>query len=101
MAIPFTKVRTKLGLDDTFGFGRHKGYTVLEIIKDRPEYISWLIANTDLKFYESVYDELLRHIAPAPHRSKPKSRRNNGYLYNRYPDYDTDYLGDWFDDAPF
>lgn len=62
MSIPFSKVRTKLGLDDVLPFGKYAGDTVLEIIKDRPQYISWLIQNTSLKFYPSVHEELGRHL---------------------------------------
>ena len=96
MAIPLLKVRTKLGLDDTLGFGRHLGYTILEILKDRPEYISWLMQNTEIQFYDSVYNELMKRQAPVA-RAKPK---HNPYGY-MMPDYDTDTLGDWFDDVPF
>ena len=96
MAKSFSEIRTKLGLDDTLGFGAHLGYTVLEIIKYRPHYITWLMNNTDLKFYDSVYNELFKQLAPVA-RAKPK---HNPYGY-MMPDYDTDTLGDWFDDVPF
>ena len=95
MSKPFTKLKgTTLGLDDQLGFGRHKGYTILEILKDRPAYITWLIANTDLKFYQSVHEELYKYTADkAPAK------------YHKYfVGYDHDTLGDWgdpFDDVPF
>ena len=41
-------------MDDVLPFGRHQGYTVREIVKDRPQYISWLMNNTGLKFSKTV-----------------------------------------------
>lgn len=94
MAKAFNKLRNPaLGLDDIIPFGRHAGYSVLEIMKDRPSYISWLIVNTDVKFYPSVHNELYRYLAK--HVPKHKSTRFVGY------DHDT--LSDWCDpfDQPF
>lgn len=62
MAISFGKIRNNLGLRDILPFGRYQGYSVLEIVKDRPSYISWLIQNTELKFDKPVHDELARHL---------------------------------------
>lgn len=97
MAIAFKNVRAKLGLDDTLPFEKYRGYTVLEVLKYRPTYISWLMQNTDTKFYQSVHDELLRQIL---RHDKP---RGAGKYRNstRMPDYDHDTLGEWFDDVPF
>ncbi len=98
MPIPFTKIKNRFGLDDVMPFGRHQGYTVLEIIKDRPSYISWLIQNTNLKFYESVHDELSRYLV------KHVPRGVGNYTWKGYPDYDHDTCGEWSDwdaDVPF
>ena len=100
MAIPFTKIKNRFGLDDVMPFGRHQGYTVLEIIKDRPTYISWLIQNTNLKFYESVHDELSRYLK----HHIPAGAGN--YTWQGKPKYDWDQRGlsdfdDYFDDVPF
>lgn len=92
MAIPFKKIKSKLGLDDTLPFGRHQGYTVEEILKDRPQYIAWLMTNTSLKFYPSVHELL--------------DTQNVQKLFNTlirkevymYPDIGLD---DIFDDIPF
>lgn len=112
MSIPFKQVKTKLGLDDILPFGRHVGYSVLEIIKDRPVYIDWLIKNTELKFYQSVHEELARQdYKKAQAGAVPKSYFYAGDLrgeqahysmtdrdesHNIYSDMD-----DWFDDVPF
>jgi len=97
MAKAFNKLRNPtLGLDDVLPLGRHAGYTVLEILKDSPSYISWLIVNTDIKFYQSVHSELYRYLAK--HVPKHKSTRT------RFVGYDHDTLSDWcdpFDDVPF
>lgn len=113
MAIQFSKLKNKLGLDDTLPFGRHQGYTVEEILKDRPEYISWLMRNTSLKFYPSVHDML--KIMKAKHVPQHTSFKPVYFYdgtahgeqahyeltirdesYNIYSDQD-----DWFDDIPF
>lgn len=60
MAIAFKNLKNRYGLDDILTFGRHQGYSVLEILKDRPDYIVWLIQNTDIKFYDSVHQEIER-----------------------------------------
>lgn len=111
MSKHFNKLRDpRLGLDDMLPFGRHQGYTVLEIIKDRPQYISWLMSNTDLKFHRSVHDELYRYLAK--HVPSHMPRRNNYYFYDggargdmahetlTQMQYAID-QGDWFDDVPF
>lgn len=104
MAIPFGKLKTKLGLDDVLPFGRHAGYTVLEIIKDHPQYISWLIQNTSLRFYPSVHEELSRHII----KHVPKGagvlssnlRKLKRDMWNQEWMNDPIYL-EGFDDIPF
>ena len=63
MAKTFKALRNpRLGLDDQIP-GRHFGYTIHEIIKDRPEYIDWLMKNTEILFHDSVYD-LMDEIYP-------------------------------------
>lgn len=110
MAIQFSKLKNKLGLDDTLPFGRHQGYTVEEILKDRPEYISWLMRNTSLKFYPSVHD--LLKIMKAKHVPQHTSLRSHGYYSHEEKDYVFPRLrneshnifsdqDDWFDDVPF
>lgn len=113
MAIQFNKIKNKLGLDDTLPFGRHQGYTVEEILKDRPEYISWLMRNTGLKFYPSVHELLLlmkpkrvpQHTSFKPvyfYDGTAHGEQAHYELtirdesYNIYSDQD-----DWFDDIPF
>ena len=57
MAKAFKALRNPaLTFDDILGFGRHQGYKVGEILKDRPEYIAWLIDNTSIKFTKEVND---------------------------------------------
>lgn len=103
MAIQFSKLKNKLGLDDTLPFGRHQGYTVEEILKDRPEYISWLMSNTTLKFYPSVHELLLM--------MKPKRVPQHTSFHGHYSHEEKDYVfpkysGNTydliiFDDVPF
>ncbi len=63
MAKAFRALRDpRLGLDDTI-VGRHFGYTIAEIIKDRPQYIDWLMKNTQIQFHDSVYD-LMDEVYP-------------------------------------
>lgn len=92
MSISFSKLKNKLGLDDVLPFGRHQGYTVEEVLKDRPEYISWLMSNTTLRFYPSVHEMLLL-IKP---KRIPQHISFRYESHNIYSDQD-----DWFDDIPF
>lgn len=92
MGIPFSKIKSKLELDDILPFGRHQGYSVREILKDRPIYISWLIQNTSLKFDKSVHIMLESAVLR--------------YAFKKfgYNEHDRDTLSDWydpFDDVPF
>lgn len=97
MAIQFSKLKNKLGLDDTLPFGRHQGYTVEEILKDRPEYISWLMSNTTLKFYPSVH-ELLLLMKPkrVPQHTSFRTKYSGDEAFNTLED-----AGSWFEDVPF
>lgn len=90
MAKAFRALRDqRLGLDDTI-VGRHLGYTIAEIIKDRPDYINWLMNNTSIQFHESVYDELFKQIATK------EIRRITRDIWYAHADQD-----DWWDDVPF
>lgn len=62
MSLQFSDIKNSgiLGLDDQLDFGKHIGYTVLEVIKDRPQYIEWLIKEGK-KFYPSVHEEIKRN----------------------------------------
>jgi hypothetical protein len=96
MAKPFTALRdSRLGLDDVLPFGRHQGYTVEEILKDRPEYISWLMSNTTLKFYPSVHELLLL--------MKPKRVPQHTSFNPKYSGKSYDFIiyDELFDDIPF
>lgn len=66
-------------MDDVLPFGRHQGYTVKEILKDRPEYIVWLMENTSLKFYKSVQDEINRIAYSIKNAYRPRRR---SYIYD-------------------
>lgn len=92
MAIPFKALRDpRLGLDSVLDFGRHSGYTVSEVLKDRPEYIQWLIVQGK-KFYPSVHNEIYKIVAD----SELFKRRISKEVYYAHADQD-----DWFDDVPF
>jgi hypothetical protein len=57
MSKPFKQIKSlKLGWDSQLTFGKHIGYTVEEVWKDRPEYICWLVDNTEIKFQQYILD---------------------------------------------
>jgi len=87
-------------MDDVMPFGRHQGYTIEEILKDRPEYIYWLVNNTSLKFYPSVLETLNLYNAAINNAYKP---RRIMYRADWSPDdYEQDLIfGDWSHDVPF
>lgn len=99
MAKPFSKIKYTgiLGLDDQFTFGRYIGSTVLDILKDDPSYVSWLMSNTSMQFYQSVHDELFRHVIKRIPQHSPRYYNS----YGKMVDYDHDTIGDWDDDIPF
>lgn len=92
MSLKFTQLKpTTLGLDSVLDFGRHFGYTVSEVLKDRPEYIQWLVTEGK-KFYPSVHNEIYKIVAA----SELFKRRISKEVYYAHADQD-----DWFDDVPF
>lgn len=94
MSKPFNKLRDpKLNFDDVLRFGRHHGYTVSEVLKDRPQYIAWLIDNTDIKFTDQVMDLADVYCPPKPRKIIRLYRDES---HNVHSDQD-----DWFDDIPF
>lgn len=62
MAITFTNIKKKLGVDDVLPFGVCRGKTVLETIEDQPSYIRYLHSK-GVQFYPSVLIELARYRA--------------------------------------
>lgn len=98
MSKPFRKVKYTgvLGLDSQLDFGMYQGYTVQEILKDRPDYIRWLMANTALKFTEDV-------IVPRSYKFKiPKdvSQWQNSRHWKDHDDVYSD-MDQYWDDIPF
>lgn len=94
MSLKFTQLKpTTLGLDYILDFGRHFGYTVSEVLKDRPEYIQWLVTEGK-KFYPSVHNELMK-IACKPTKLKGSYYK---HLDAWYVHSDQD---DWWEDVPF
>ncbi len=94
MARAFTALHNPLlGLDSQVNFGKYlgTGTTVAEVIKTNPEYIKWIIANTDIKFYTSVLEQLVKI-----NMTKKTQRYYNSEYHNTHSDQD-----DWFDDIPF
>jgi len=39
-------------------FGKFKGTALSEIIENDPQYIEWLVSNTDLDFHSDIMDEV-------------------------------------------
>lgn len=106
MSKSFTQLKSPtLGLDSVLDFGRHSGYTILEIIKDQPDYIRWLIKEGK-SVYPSVLEELIRHEV-----DRSTKGRSHQYLY--YGDLHGDLAHetmsqiqaaideDWLEDVPF
>lgn len=91
-------------MDDVLPFGRHQGYRVEEIIKDRPDYISWLIVNTSLKFTQSVHDYLTKCMLRAVPRKKRyfydgSARGEMAHMILTQMEDAEDW--DWVDETPF
>ncbi len=86
--VPFNQIKNSniLGLDDQITFGDHQGCYVSQVVIDYPDYIDWLIKNTDKQFYQSVHDELWYRKQEL---NKPKYKSN--YIEDEYE----------FDDIPF
>lgn len=97
---PFNKIKTALGMDDVLPWGRYQGYTVEEILKDRPEYIAWLISDTSLRFYPSVHQEIQRRALEIVNAYRPRRRAYyyGGDLVGEEANYS---IQDQWDDVPF
>jgi hypothetical protein len=95
MSIVFNKIKNSaiIGLDDQLDFGKHLGYTVLEVLKDRPDYIQWLIEKGK-KFYPSVHIEL--DIIRQKALIKDTQKFLKKYDWDNFSDQD-----DYWDDVPF
>lgn len=48
----------ELGFDDGMPFGKHKDVVIKDLLDDEPEYLEWLIANTDVQFNSDVLEAL-------------------------------------------
>lgn len=60
------RLRQELSLDDILPFGKHKGLTVEEIIKEYPDYMEWLTDEAGVELDEvasNVLEETLDAIA--------------------------------------
>lgn len=55
-----------LGFTSQVTFGRYIGLTVEEVLKTRPEYVAWLLDNTDIKFTEQVVSLVDTLLPPVP-----------------------------------
>jgi hypothetical protein len=96
MSIAFRKIKNELGLDDVFPFGRHQGYTVLEVVKDRPDYIAWLVINTSVRFHISVLEQAVKYTLESR-----REKRYNNYLNTQDSNSDDALYLEGFDDVPF
>lgn len=50
----------ELDLDSILSFGKYKGYQLEDVIEDDPNYIKWLIENTQHSFSEEVMQLLTK-----------------------------------------
>lgn len=48
-----------LGLESLFPFKKYKGLTVKEVIEKDKNYLKWIVENTDLKFNEEVFTNIM------------------------------------------
>lgn len=104
MAKPFSKVKSKLGLEDMFLFGKYTDSFVDDVAETDPEYIAWLVVNTSVIFEDSVLRVVLENILKKldkKHNYKPAKVYSSIGLYrdeshNIHSDQD-----DWSDDIPF
>ena len=53
MSIKLTVIKP-LTLEDTIPFGKYRGVDVVDIVNDDPDYIEWVINNTEYEFDEEV-----------------------------------------------
>jgi hypothetical protein len=101
MSIPFSSVKSKIGLDDILTFGKHEGSSVLHLIHNYPAYIPWLMDNTSLRFYPSVMDEIRRtDLFKKIDKSYIYDGRLRGDLSHHMAEAQAAY-NDWDDDIPF
>lgn len=84
---------------DTLTFGKYRGRTYEDVIKLNPEYLLWCHAHQILSLENSLYQEIYTKVIQNKMRTVRTPRYDN--RYGMMPDYDTDMLGDWFDDVPF
>lgn len=50
----------ELSLDSILPFGKYRGYQLEDVIQDDPNYISWLVDNTNYSFDEEVMQLLTK-----------------------------------------
>lgn len=50
----------ELGLDSILSFGKYKGHQLEDVIEDDPNYIKWLINNTDYSCDEETMQLLAK-----------------------------------------
>lgn len=74
MSKPFSKIKYTgwIGLDSQLTFGKFIGWTVLDVVRYHPDYISYLLDKTDIKFYPSVSEEVIM-------LKKPETNYNTAY----------------------
>ncbi len=49
-------------LDEEITFGKHRGWTIREIIEGEPQYANWLAENDVVDFSDEVLDEIQLHM---------------------------------------
>ena len=95
MAKPFQSLKSPiLDYDSQLTFGRHFGYTVEEVLKDRPEYIAWLLDNTSIKFSPRVVELVDTLLPPTVVAYSKQSLIPKDISYWQRTDH-------WHDDIPF
>ena len=49
-------------LDDELVFGKHKGWTIGEVIDGEPQYANWLAEEEIVDFSDAILDEIRLHM---------------------------------------
>ncbi len=105
MSIKFKYIRNSSLENGVLTFGKYRGCTYKDLQKTNPDYLLWCVRKNIISI--TLNEEIQLNLAARNYVnddcSYRKSKKSIKYdnRYGMMPDYDTDMLGDWFDDVPF